>query len=214
MELANTLADWQAGHVVVDPVIRCELDLARAALEERLESQARTMLMLDQALHQGREAAMSDREKLSAMEAEVPGPQSLLGETEASVQKTAQDVDLVRAAAAEQLAAHGRNIRALEDEMARVSEATADIGRSLTHHESEWKAAIGDLQKKANQGGSEVSGVKEMLGNLESKQATLREIVVRQGDELAETRRQNSELGGRVQRLEEENGLIGNRANG
>jgi hypothetical protein len=50
IELAKTVGDWQADH----PVIRCELDLAPAASEERLESQARTILMLDSALHRWR----------------------------------------------------------------------------------------------------------------------------------------------------------------
>jgi hypothetical protein len=50
-ELAKTVGDWQAEHSLIDSVTRRELDLVRAALEERLESQARTMLMLDQALH-------------------------------------------------------------------------------------------------------------------------------------------------------------------
>jgi hypothetical protein len=46
-ESAKAVGEWQAQH----PVIRHELDLVHAALEERLESQARTMSMRGQALH-------------------------------------------------------------------------------------------------------------------------------------------------------------------
>jgi septal ring factor EnvC (AmiA/AmiB activator) len=205
VELAKTVGDWQAEHPQIDPVIRREPDLVRAALEERLESQARTMVMLDQAVHRGWETTMSDAEKLSAMEAEVSGLRVLLGETAASVQKAARDIDQVKAAAAEQRMAHGRDICALEEEIGRVGKATEATGRLLGQQEGEWKAAIGDLHKKAKQGGSEVSGLKEVLGNLESKQETLRETVAKQGTDLAETRRRNSELGGRVEQLEEEN---------
>jgi hypothetical protein len=53
IELAKTVGDWQAERAQINPVIRCELDLVRAALEERCESQVRTMLMLDQAVHRG-----------------------------------------------------------------------------------------------------------------------------------------------------------------
>jgi hypothetical protein len=49
-----------------------------------------------------------------------------------------------------------------------------------------------------------VSGLKELLGNLEANHEQLRATVARHGDELVETRRWNSELGVRVQRLEEE----------
>jgi chromosome segregation ATPase len=145
------------------------------------------MLMLDQALHRGQEAAMSDAEKLTAMEAEVSGLRSLLGETDASGQKAARDINLVRAAAAQQRLAHGRDICALEEEMRRVKEAMTGIGRSLGQQESN------------------VSGLKEVLGHIEGKHEQLRVTVTRQSDELAETRRQNEELGGRVWQLEEEN---------
>jgi chromosome segregation ATPase len=155
MDLAKAVRDWQAEHQQVDPVIRRELDLVWAALAERLESQGREMLMVDQALHARREAAINDAEKLSAMEVEVSGLRSLLGETVASVQKAAGDVDRVRAAAAQQRMAHGRDICALEEEMGRV-----------------------------------------------------REMVARQGDDLAGTGRGNSELGGRVQRLKEESRVL------
>jgi hypothetical protein len=53
IELAKTVRDWQVEHPQIDPVIRRGPDLARPALEERFESQARTMLMLDQAVHRG-----------------------------------------------------------------------------------------------------------------------------------------------------------------
>jgi hypothetical protein len=42
IELAKGVGDWQAEH----PRIRRDLDLVRAALEERLESHVRTMLIL------------------------------------------------------------------------------------------------------------------------------------------------------------------------
>jgi hypothetical protein len=71
LELAKTVGDWQSEHPQFDPVICRELGPVRAALEKRLESRAHTMLMLNQALHRGRQAAMSDAEKLSAMEMEV-----------------------------------------------------------------------------------------------------------------------------------------------
>jgi predicted phage tail protein len=60
---------------------------------------------------------MSDAEKLSALEAEVPGLRVPLGETSASVQKAARDIDQVRAAVTAQRMAHGRDICALEEEM-------------------------------------------------------------------------------------------------
>jgi hypothetical protein len=91
-ELGKTVGDWQAEHPQIDRVIRRELDLVRAALEERLESQARTILMLYQAQHRRREAA-------------------------------------------------------------------TEIGRSLGQEEGEWKAGVGDLQRKGNGEGSE--GVRE-----------------------------------------------------
>jgi hypothetical protein len=116
-ELAKTVAEWQAEHPLIDSVTRRELDLVRAALEERLESQDRTMWILDQAVHGHREAAMRDAEKLSVMEAEVSGLRLVLGETAASAQKAARDIDLVRAAAAEQRLAHDHDIRACEDEI-------------------------------------------------------------------------------------------------
>jgi chromosome segregation ATPase len=50
----------------------------------------------------------------------------------------------------------------------------------------------------------EVSGLKELLGNLEAKHEQLQATVARHGDELVETRRWNSELGGHVHQLEEE----------
>jgi hypothetical protein len=160
IELARTVGDWQAEHAQIDAVIRRELDLVRAALEERFESQVRTMLMLDQAQHRLREDGVHDAENPSAMEAEVSGLRSLLGETSASVEKAARDIDQVKAAAATQWMAHGRDICALEEEMRRVGKAI------------------------------------EVLANVESKYEKLREIVATQGDELAETRRQNLKLGG------------------
>jgi hypothetical protein len=73
VELAKRIGDWQAEHPLIDPVIRRELDLVRAALEERLESQARMMLMLGHSLHRQREPVMGEMEKSAAMEAEVSG---------------------------------------------------------------------------------------------------------------------------------------------
>jgi chromosome segregation ATPase len=151
---------------------------------------------------------ISDAEKLSAMEAEVSGLRSLLGDTAASVQKAARDINLVRAAAAEQCRAYSGDICTLEEEIGSVREAIEVTGRSLGQQEGEWKAAIGDLHKKAAQERSEVSGLKEVLANLEGKHQKLRDTVARQGDELAETRRQNLELGGRLQQLEEENRML------
>jgi hypothetical protein len=92
--------------------------------------------------------------------------------------------------------------------MGRVGKAIEATGRSLGQQEGEWKAAIGELQKKAKHARNEVSGLQEVLANFESKHEKLREIVATQGDELAETRRQNLELRGRLQRLEEENRLL------
>jgi chromosome segregation ATPase len=208
MELAKRVGDWQAEHGMIDPGIGREPDLVRAALEERLESQARTMLMLDQALHRQREAAMSDAEKLAAMEADVSGLRSLLGEAAASGQKAARDIDLVRAAAAEQRLAHGGAICALEEEMGRVKEAVAEIRRSQGRQEDEWKAAIGELHKNAKEEQSEVSGLKEVVRSLDGKHEELRDTVARQSDELSETCRRNEAHSGRVQQLEEENRLL------
>jgi hypothetical protein len=113
-------------------MIHRELDLVRAALEERFESQARTMLMLDQAVHHQREAAVSDAERLSAMAAEVSGLRLLLKD---SIQKAAPDIDLV--IAAERRMAHGRNIRAVEEETGKVREEMAAIRRSLGQQDGE-----------------------------------------------------------------------------
>jgi hypothetical protein len=124
VELEKTVRDWQAEHPLIDQVIRQELDLVQTALEERLESQARTMLMLDQALRRGREAALSDAEKMAAM-----------------------------------------------------------------------KAELSELRY----------GLNEVLRNLEAKHEQLQVMVGRQGNDLAETRRRNEELGNRVRQLEEEN---------
>jgi septal ring factor EnvC (AmiA/AmiB activator) len=92
--------------------------------------------------------------------------------------------------------------------MGSVREAVAEIGRSQRQQEDEWKGAIDDLHKKAKEDRSEVSGLTEVLRNLEGKHEKLRETVARQGDELAATHRRNEELSGRVQPLEEENRLL------
>jgi hypothetical protein len=73
IELAKRVGDWQVEHRLINPVIRRELDLVRAALEERLESQARMMLMFDHSLHRQREPAMGEMEKSAAMEVQVSG---------------------------------------------------------------------------------------------------------------------------------------------
>jgi methyl-accepting chemotaxis protein len=65
------------------------------------------------------------------MGAEVSGLRSLLGETAASVQDVARDIDQVKAAAAEQRMAHGRGICTFTEEMGRVREVIATIGRSM-----------------------------------------------------------------------------------
>jgi chromosome segregation ATPase len=207
IELAKRVGDWQAEQPLIDPVIRRELDLVRAALEERLESQARTMWMFDQALHRQREAAMSAAEKLLAMETDVSGLRSLVGETAALGQKAASDIDVVKAAAEQQLA-HGRAICALEEEMGRVREAVAVIGRSQRRQEDEWKGAIDDLHTKAKGGRGEVARLKEVLANLEGKHKKRWDTVARQGDELAETCRRNEQPRGGAQQLEEENRLL------
>jgi hypothetical protein len=51
------------------------------------------------------------------------------------------------------------------------------IGRSLGQQEGEWKAAIGDLHKKAAQERSEISGLKEVVANLEGKYQKIRQMV-------------------------------------
>jgi 2-polyprenyl-3-methyl-5-hydroxy-6-metoxy-1,4-benzoquinol methylase len=43
LKLAKTVGDWEAEHSQIHPIVRCALDLVRAALEERLESQGRVM---------------------------------------------------------------------------------------------------------------------------------------------------------------------------
>jgi hypothetical protein len=116
IELAKTVADWQAGHPLIDAVIQRELDLVRTALEQRLESHARTIVMLGQAVYRGQEAAISDAEKMERL-------RSLLGETAASVEKAVRDIDLVRAAAVGQQLAHGRDICLVAEEMERMREA-------------------------------------------------------------------------------------------
>jgi chromosome segregation ATPase len=64
-----------------------------------------------------------------------------------------------------------------------------------------------DLQEKLNEERSEVSGLKEAVANLEGKREMLRRAVARQGNDLAETLRQNSGLGGLMQQLEAESRL-------
>jgi chromosome segregation ATPase len=137
----------------------------------------------------------------------------VLGEITASVQKAARDIDLVRAAAAEQRMAHSRDICVVEEEIGRVREAMAGIGSSLRRQEGEWKAAIGDLDKKAKQERSEVSDLKKVLTNLEDEHEQLRETVARQGDALAETRRRNLEFGGVGSSCRKRIGSFGNQAN-
>ena len=135
----------------------------------------------------------------------------MLRETAASGQKAARDIDVVRTAAAEQRLVHGRAICALEEEMGRVREAVAEIRRLQGRQEDERKTAMDDLHKKAQEERSEVSGLTEVLRNLDGKHERIRDTVARQGDEVSETRRRNEELGGHVQPLEEENRLHGNR---
>jgi chromosome segregation ATPase len=100
---------------------------------------------------------------------------------------------------------HGCDICAIEEEMGKVGEVMVGIKRSLGQQEGEWKAAIGDLDQKAKEEQSEVSKLKEVLENLHHNHEQLREIVVRQSTELAETVRRNSELSSCVQQLEEKN---------
>jgi hypothetical protein len=133
--------------------------------------------MLDQALRRLREDGIHDAEKLSAMEAEVSGLRPLLGEASASVQKAARDMDMVRAAVTDQRVAHGRDICAVEEEMGRMGKAIEVTRTSLGQPESEWKAAIGDLNKKATPEQSEVSGLKDVLGRLDGKREELPETV-------------------------------------
>jgi hypothetical protein len=151
---------------------------------------------------------ISDAEKLSVTEVEVSGLRSLLGDTAASAQKVARDIHLMRAAVTEQRMAHDRNICALEEEIGGVPEAIAPIGRPLGQEEGRWREAVRDLQEKSKHEPNGVSRLNEVLGNLESQQKKLWEIVAGQGDEQAGPLRWNSELGGRVQQLEGENRLL------
>jgi hypothetical protein len=179
IELAKRVTDWQVEHPLINAGIRRELHLT---LEERLESHAWMVLISDQALHRGREAAISDAEKLGAMEAEVSGLRMLLGETAASEQKAERDINLVRTAAAEQRWAHGRDICAVEEEIRRLREAIAGVGGSLGQQEGEWNAAIGDLLRKAKEERHKVSGLRMVLGNLEGKHEQLQAAFARQAD--------------------------------
>jgi hypothetical protein len=124
------------------------------------------MLVLDQTLHRGREAAIRDADKLSALESELSAQRSFLEGTAAPVQKAARNIDVFRATAAEQLLTHGRGTCALEGKTGIVRAATMGIGRGT---------AIGDLRKKANQERAEDSVLKQMLGNLKSS-TKLREL--------------------------------------
>jgi hypothetical protein len=143
---------------------------------------------------------MSDAEKLTALEVEVSGLRSLLGETGVFRQNVARDIDMVKTLVVEQQLAHGRDVCAFEKEMRRVREAVAGIEKSLAKQEGEWRVTIGDLDKRAKQERSEVSGLKEVLGNLQDKYEKLRETVV--------------SLGGSVQQLEEENRRLGESSEG
>jgi chromosome segregation ATPase len=148
---------------------------------------------------------MSNARKLAAMEAEVSGLQSLSAETAVSGKNAVCDIHRVIVAVAEKQLAHGGEICALEEEMQRVREAMAGIGRSLGQQEGEWQAVIGDLCKKVNQERNDVSQLKEVLRILETKHEQLQAMVARQGDELAETRQWNLELSSGIKQLEEEN---------
>jgi cell division protein FtsB len=83
-------------------------------------------------------------------------------------------------------------IEKLEQENRRLSEASKAVKRDI----------------------GEVSGLKELLGNLEGRHEKLRETIVRHSDEMAETHRRNSELGSRMHQLEEENRWIRNSREG
>jgi DNA-binding winged helix-turn-helix (wHTH) protein len=54
------------------------------------------------------------------------------------------------------------------------------------------------LQKKAKHERRKVSELREVLEDLEGKHEQLRQTVAREGGRLAETHRQNDELGGRM----------------
>jgi septal ring factor EnvC (AmiA/AmiB activator) len=86
--------------------------------------------------------------------------------------------------------------------MGRVEKVIEATGRSLGQQEGEWKGAIGDLQRKAAQEWSQVSGLKEALASLENKHEKLQEAVATQANELMETRRRNWELGAATGRRE------------
>jgi hypothetical protein len=124
-ELAKTVGDWGAPHPLIGRGIRRELDLVRAALEERVESQDLAVLMLDQALHRQPESVMSDAQRLPAIEAEASGLRSVVGEIAGSVEKAGQSVDLSKAPAAEQRLAYDRAICALAEEMGKVRKTAA-----------------------------------------------------------------------------------------
>jgi hypothetical protein len=166
---------FTAGHSQIDPVIRGELDLVRVALEGRFESQDRKMLMLDQALHREREAANCDAEKLSAMEADVSSLRWLLGETVASVQTAARNIDLMTAAAAEQQLAYGRNICALEEEMGRARETIAGQGDELVEpqpRKSEPGRLVQQLEGEIQLLRESSEGLKGHLAGVEAEQQT------------------------------------------
>jgi chromosome segregation ATPase len=175
VELAKTVTDWQTEHPHIDPIIRHELDLVRVALEERFESQDRKMLMLDQALHREREAANCDAEKLSAMEADVFRLRWLLGETVASVQTAARNIDLLTAAAAEQRLAYGRNTCALEEEMGRARETFAWQGDELAEtrrRRSEPGGLVQQLEGEIQLLWESSDGLKGHLAGVEAEQRT------------------------------------------
>jgi predicted nuclease with TOPRIM domain len=91
-----------------------------------------------------------------------------------------------------------------------VREAVAEIRRLKGRQEDERKTAMDNLHKKAQEERSEVSGLTEVLRNLDGKHERIPDTVAMQGDEVFETCQRNEELGGHVQPLEEENQLHGN----
>jgi chromosome segregation ATPase len=117
--------------------------------------------------------------------------QNVVWRFEAQMQAVIDENDRQVLAAAEMWRAEAaclkQRIDVLEQENRRLSEANEAVKQDI----------------------GEVSGLKELLGNVECKHEELRKTVARQGNELTETRRRNSELGGRVQQLKEENRRLG-----
>jgi chromosome segregation ATPase len=184
---AKMVRDWQVERSLIDPVIHRELDRVQAVLEERLQLQDRTIMMVSQALHQQQEAAISDTNRLVAVEKDMSQLHSAIGEIVASEQKTAREIDQVRDAAAEQRRVHGHDIDAVKGEIRGLRAVMADTRRWLAEEQSQWNAAIDHFGTNVKRGWQESSVDVTMISKLEAKIASAKAVAAEAKQESSET---------------------------